>query len=62
MKSDLYTKVVLTVIAVCLLVIAGKEIHIIPNAQAYNDEAIKVNIVKVNGNNVYNAVPVEIKK
>lgn len=62
MKSDLYTKVVLTIIAVCLVVIAGKEIHIIANAQAYNDDVIKVNIVKVNGNNVYRAVPVELNK
>ena len=34
MKTDLYTKSVLTVIAACLAIIALKEVDIIPTAQA----------------------------
>ncbi|GAB3870444.1 hypothetical protein GCM10028824_19080 [Hymenobacter segetis] len=34
MKTDLYTKAVLTVIAACLLILVGKEIKFIPEATA----------------------------
>lgn len=34
MKTDLYTKAVLTVIAACLLVLAGKQVNLIPEATA----------------------------
>ena len=34
MKTDLYTKSVLTIIAGCLLVLAGKEIKLVPEATA----------------------------
>lgn len=34
MKTDFYTKAVLTVIAICLTIIAIKQVEIIPNAYA----------------------------
>ena len=34
MKTDLYTKVVLTVIAACLLVLVGQQTSLVPAAQA----------------------------
>lgn len=34
MKPDNYTKSVLTIIALCLVVIAAKDIALVPNAQA----------------------------
>ncbi len=34
MKTDFYTKAVLTVIAICLTIIALKQVDIIPNAYA----------------------------
>lgn len=36
MKSDRYTKTVLTVIALCLVIIAGKNLALFPAAQASN--------------------------
>ena len=52
MKPDLYTKVVLTIIAVCLLVIASKQVQLIPAAQAASGDIVKVDIVKINGYNI----------
>lgn len=34
MKTDFYTKVVLTIIAICLTIIVLKQVDIIPNAYA----------------------------
>jgi hypothetical protein len=47
MKTDLYTKTILTIIAVCLLYSAGKDIL----APAYADkkEISDVNIAKIDG-------------
>lgn len=66
MKTDLYTKTVLTVIAVCLTVNLLKEFEVIPSAQA-NTTAITqtpqpiaaqvapvdVNIVQISGKQIY---------
>jgi len=61
MKPDLYTKTILTIIAICLLYIAGKDM-VVP-AYADRKEIIDVNIVAVSGNRigVYDkALPVKV--
>jgi hypothetical protein len=61
MKTDLYTKTILTIIAICLLFIAGKDM-VVP-AYADKKEIIDVNIVAVSGNRigVYDkALPVKV--
>ena len=40
MKTDLYTKTILTLIAVCLAVIALRPFEIIPTAQAHSDASL----------------------
>lgn len=76
MKTDLYTKIVLTVIAVCLTISLLKEFEIIPSAKANaaatipnpiatatENNVVDVNIVKINGYGVYSGnLPVEVKK
>jgi len=54
MKVDLYTKIVLTVIAICLVVIAFRST---PYATATSGQP--VDIVAVGGRTVYDAVPVK---
>jgi hypothetical protein len=50
MKTDLYTKIVLTVIAVCLCIIAMKDIPFVSPAVAQNSTGpVSVNIVGVAG-------------
>jgi len=51
MKIDLWTKIVFTVIAGCLLILAVRSLQVIP-AQA-RQEIIAVNLVKVGGNYVF---------
>ena len=51
MKSDFYTKTVLTVIAICLMVIAFKQTDIIPKAYADSPAA------NVKSNRNYGLVP-----
>ena len=61
MKTDLYTKTILTIIAICLLYIAGRDM-VVP-AYAERKEIIDVNIVAVSGNRigVYDkALPVRV--
>lgn len=50
MKTDLYTKTILTIIAVCLLLVVVKEIPLIPTVQAENDpqEVQRYGLVPVN--------------
>ena len=52
MKIDLYTKIVLTVIALCLVVIVFKSTL---QARAAWPDATKVDIVAINGEPVYRA-------
>ena len=58
MKTDLYTKSVLTIIAICLLYFVGNDIL----APAYADrkEIIDVNIAKVDGQYL-GRVPLSVK-
>lgn len=61
MKTDLYTKTILTIIAICLLYIAGKDM--VALAYADRKDVVDVNIVAVSGNRigVYDkALPVKI--
>ena len=61
MKTDLYTKNILTIIAVCLLYSAGKDMVAI--AYADRKEIVDVNIVAVSGNRIglYDkALPVKV--
>jgi len=51
MKIDLWTKVVFTVIAVCLVILAVKSLQVIP-AQAAR-EIIAVDLIKIGGNYVF---------
>jgi len=78
MKTDLYTKVVLTVIAVALCVIVFQNTQLVttaqaapppvnitaPAPQATKSEVIDVNIVRVGGYSVYGSsgIPTYIKK
>ncbi len=66
MKTDLYTKIVLSVIAVCLTVLTLQQVNVIPPvfAQSGQDRAIPVNYdgsinVKIVG--VSNNLPVVLK-
>lgn len=74
MKVDRYTKVVLTVIALCLGCIAGKDVYFVPKAHAqfpiYESKTVDVNIVSIAGNKflgldvtaMYPYLPVKIFK
>ena len=70
MKTDLYTKVVLTVITVALTINVLKDFDVIPSAQASQptpsvadiqrtNEVVDVRITGVSG---FTTIPVEIKK
>jgi hypothetical protein len=61
MKTDVYTKCVLTVIACCLLYFVARDASVIPDAHA--SAVVDVNIVKVAGFTVnsYEGVPVKLK-
>ncbi|WP_299255828.1 hypothetical protein [uncultured Aquimarina sp.] len=48
MKTDSYTKAILTIIAVCLGIIVLKEINIIPKAYANNTSTSNYGIVPIN--------------
>lgn len=67
-ETDLYTKVVLTVIAVVLTLNLVKDLNFVEKANAspaptaQQGEVIDVNIVKVNGSSVWSSgIPVEVK-
>jgi len=51
MKPDIYTKVVLTIIAACLFIIAFRDISIIPDAKAQSYQGpVEVDVVSIGGN------------
>ena len=52
MKIDLWTKIVFTVIAGCLIILAARSLQVIP-AQATSQEIIAVDLVKIGGNYVF---------
>jgi hypothetical protein len=60
MKTDIYLKAVLTVIAVCLILIVIK-LSPVTTANAGRSEIINVNIEKVGGRGVFRAIPVKIE-
>lgn len=53
MQTDIYLKVVLTVIAVCLAVLTVKSFFEITPARARNDEILRCDLVKIGGNYVF---------
>ena len=61
MRIDIYMKAVLTVIAICLVLIVFK-LYPITQAIAGKSEIINVNIEKVGGRSVFKALPVKIGK
>ena len=61
MKTDFFTKFILTVIAACLIWICIKPFAV-PSAQAGPKELVNVNIAQVGGRAVYKALPVEVQK
>jgi hypothetical protein len=58
MKTDLYTKTILTIIAICLLYIAGKDM--VAPAYADRKKIIDVNIAKIDGQYL-GRVPLSVK-
>ncbi|MBI5821011.1 MAG: hypothetical protein HZA88_18735 [Verrucomicrobia bacterium] len=67
MKVDLYTKVILTVIALCLTVIVIRDIEFIPEARAQfssRDEVVSVQIVGIDKaiNRSWEALSVKIDR
>lgn len=48
MKPDTYTKTVLTIIAVCMLIIAGRNIALVPPAQAADLGSVSYGMVPLN--------------
>ena len=59
MKTDMYLKTVLTIIAACLILIVIK-MYPVTTANAGKSEIINVNIEKVGGHSVFKAIPVEM--
>ena len=49
MKIDAYTKIVLTVIAGCLLYFAARDLTLVPPAHAQTASVTDVNIVQIGG-------------
>ncbi len=59
MKTDLYTKIILTIIAILLLLNLFKPLPV----NAYNEQTLNVNIKGINGNSIYGQeLPVKIVK
>jgi len=63
MQTDLYTKIILTIIAISLVIIALKPLPFISKAQAKSDETLSVNISAIADRRLYSdALPVVIKE
>ena len=58
MKTDIFTKIILTVIAVCLVWICIKPLAL-QTAQAGRQEIVDVNIERVGGFLVFKSLPVK---
>lgn len=59
MKTDLYTKTILTIISILLLLNLFKPLPL----NAYNEQTLNVNIKGINGNSIYGQeLPVKIVK
>lgn len=59
MKTDIYTKTILTVIAICLVILVGKEVEIIPSAKA-TDVKEHFRLVPVNPDGSINVKVAEV--
>lgn len=62
MKIDAYSRVILTIIAGCLLWTTFIKPFVVTPAQAGAKEVISVNITEVGGCTVWKALPVEVTK
>lgn len=63
MKTDLYTKSVLTVIAAALCMIVLQNMNIFPEAKAaVKLDVMDINLARVGGNSIYGALPVNVKE
>jgi hypothetical protein len=62
MPTDTYTKVVLTVIAACLVVLVVRGTPLVGTAHAEGDKVLAVDVVKVNGFPLTgnHAIPVDV--
>lgn len=54
MKTDAYTKAVLTVIACSLLYFVGRDLGVVPDAHAQSKGPVDVNVVQVAGATISN--------
>ncbi len=62
MQTDLYTKIILTIIAISLVIIALKPLPFLSNALAKSEETLSVNISAIADRRLYSgALPVVIK-
>ncbi len=62
MQTDLYTKIILTIIAISLVIIALKPLPFISKAHAKSEEALSVNISSIADKRLYSgALPGVIK-
>lgn len=71
MKTTAYLQFILTIIAINLTLLSLKEFEVIPTAQAHdvslntpaNKEVTDVNIVSIDGRNIFNGtLPIQIKE
>jgi len=64
MKTDLYTKIVLTVIAICLVIIAIERTNFTSVANAGSDDPVQVVIRGIDraGGQNWEAIKVEVQK
>src|ERR1041385_4829469 len=66
MKTDLYTKIILSVIAIALSTIAYQNMNFITPAKAESrnvlSDEINVNIAHIGGSSVYSTLPVNVKE
>ena len=67
MKTDLYTKAILTIIAIALITLVFQNFDVVPTATAntypnkFDSGTIDVNVVSVNGHNIYgSSIDVEV--
>jgi len=58
MKTDKFTKILLLIIAVCLIIGIAQRI---PSAKA-SREITRIDIISINGKTIYDSLPVTIKK
>ncbi len=52
MKTDVYTKTVLTVIACCLVYIVGRDIRLVDNSYAQTGATVDINITQIGGKRI----------